>query len=44
MDFKKEIKDQVHVEIRKLLDQFAEATDTFTQKSLLLEVAYKTPC
>lgn len=43
MNFKQEIKGQVHPDVKELLDQFEEATDTLTQKSLLLEVHYKPP-
>ncbi len=43
MDFKQEIKDHVHPELKKLLDAYVKATDTLTEESLLLEVYYKPP-
>ena len=43
MDFKQEIKDNIHPKLRELLVQYIDATDTLTQKSLSLEVHYKLP-
>jgi len=43
MDFKQEIKDNIHPKLKELLDQYVEISDTLSQQSLSLEVYYRLP-